>query len=229
MRTTPLKVYIHLPKCGGTTVDANLNAHLGPRFFQYVNRSDWPTLQRHAATGFRDIDVITVHNARFPYERMLTNIEAEYIAVCREPISAALSMYNFAITATHTQNYDRVKELTFWQFMALSHRIPIWSPNFQCYYLSGERNWEAAEAFLHRFGVTLYTLSELDDAYRRLTGQPLAPSLDRNKSSKTVMRADLSEMECGILEELFDIDAQLWNRAQQSAAARGALDTVKTT
>lgn len=222
MRTTPLKVYIHLPKCGGTTVDANLNAHLGPRFLQYVNRSDWSKLQCHAATGFRDIDVITVHNASFPYARMLAGIEAEYIAVCREPISAAVSMYNFATTANHTQNYERVKGLEFWQFMSLAHKIPIWAPNFQSFYLSGDRDWDTARAFLDRFDVNLYTLAELNIAYQRLAGQPLDPTLDRNKSPKTVSIGDLSNTELRILNDLFNVDAQLWDHAQAVSAARAA-------
>lgn len=220
MRTTPLKVYIHLPKCGGTTVDANLNAHLGKRFLQYVNRNDWPKLQRHAASGFTDIDAITVHNARFPYARVLTGIEVEYIAVCREPVSAAVSMYNFATTATHTQNYERVKGLDFWQFMAYAHTISLWAPNFQSYYLCGERDWDAAEAFLDRFDVALHPLSELNDVYRGISGQSLDPALDRNKSPKSVRVSDLTDTERRLLTELFDVDEKLWQRAQTVAAAR---------
>jgi len=215
MRTTPLKVYIHLPKCGGTTIDANLNHHLGDRFFQDVTRDDWKALQGHAATGFEDVDVVTVHNANFPYERVLEGIEAEFITVCREPLSAAVSMYNFATSAQHTRNFDRVKDLDFWQFVAFAHKINIWAPNFQCYYLCGSRSWEEAEAFLNRHKVKLYMLADLDRVYRDLAGWPLDPALDRNRSPKKRLKTDLSETETRILKELFDVDMELWRHAME--------------
>lgn len=226
MRSKPLKVYIHLPKCGGTTVDANLNHHLGDRFFQYVSRDDWRDLQGHVANGFENIDVMTVHNGNFAYDKVLDGVETEFITVCREPVSAAVSMYNFATSATHTRNFARVKDLNFWQFVAYSHKINIWSPNFQCFYLCGSRSWDDAQAFLETYKVRVHTLSDLNAVYKELSGQALDPALDRNRSPKTLEKTDLSETELRILNELFDMDIELWRHAMAQRSASAPVSVV---
>ena len=209
-----LRVFIHLPKCGGTSVDANLQSHFGKRFFQYVDRKDNPKLENYSQSGFDGVDVMSIHNGRFNYARSFKNVPSTYYAVCRDPIAAAVSMFNFATTAPHTQNYERVKDLEFWQFMAFSYQIPIWAPNFQSYYLCGARNWDAVKARIADLRLHLAPLSALNQTYRRMTGREMQPELDRNKSTKRLTVSDLDAREISMLREMFNVDMQLWDYTQ---------------
>lgn len=228
-----LKILIHLPKCGGTTIAANLENRLEDRFFHYISKAHDPILQHHIETGFRDIDVMMIHNPKFPYDRIPAEIEADYLAVCREPLSAAVSMYNFATNARHTRNYDKVRGLNFWQFYAFTNKINMWRPNFQTYYMCNKWHLAALEAFLDRHAVRLFPMARMAEAYSSLTGAELDPTLDRNRSpnyhklehaltsptfaventSKMITIDDLAEEELRLLADLFDVDLELWRRA----------------
>ncbi|MVO18521.1 sulfotransferase family 2 domain-containing protein [Parasedimentitalea huanghaiensis] len=208
----PLKVFVHLPKCGGTSVDANLRHHYGDRFFQYVGKKDNMAFKQHQKTGFRNVEIMTIHNGLFKYETAFEGIETSFFSVCRDPVSAAVSMFNFATTAKHTQNYTRVKGLDFWQFMSLSHKIPIWAPNFQSYYLAGQRSWQAVQARLVALDLNMAALADLNAVYHDMTGHHMDPTLDRNKSEKRLNASDLSPKELSIVTELFDVDMRLWDQ-----------------
>ncbi|MDJ0825029.1 MAG: hypothetical protein QNJ16_05940 [Rhodobacter sp.] len=240
MRDTTLKIYLHLPKCGGTTFAANVLRQFGSRCFHYISAAHLADLHRHIDTGFGGIDVVLVHSPDFPYDAMPRDIDVEYLAVCREPISAVASMYNFATNAAHSKFYPKVKGLGFWQFVAYSHKINIWHPNFQSYYLCGNRRWDAVAAFIEEFSVQLFTLDELDWVFRRLTGQGLDPTLDRNRAptyhaladplaeaassvgamADMVSAEDFSDLDRRLLEELFDTDQKLWRAALNAAQRR---------
>jgi hypothetical protein len=237
-----LTIVLHLPKCGGTTFSANFRAHLGPRFFHYIAQRDAPTLEHHIETGFRDIDVMMVHNGKFPHHRLPEDLPKRYLALVREPISAAVSMYNFATSATHTNNYERVKDLDFWRFWALTNAIEMWRPNFQTFYMTGRRDIPAAERFLETYQVALYPMSQMGPVYREISGQDLDRSLDRNRApffhpvqnaleaapvparhpERMIRKADLPARDLALLAELFQTDAYLWERANETGAAAPA-------
>ncbi|WP_172300522.1 sulfotransferase family 2 domain-containing protein [Pseudoruegeria sp. HB172150] len=234
------QVFLHLPKCGGTTLTAHLETRLGPRFFHYISKRHDAALRAHAETGFAGIDVVMVHNPKFPHDLLPPG--ARYSAIVREPVAAAISMYNFATNARHTRNYDQVKDLSFWQFFAYCHRISMWRPNFQSYYLCGRWHLAALEGFLDRHRVRLHTMDGLDAVCRDLTGQGLDPALDRNRAPSfhrlddamgaaagrvenpagLVTRGDLSEKDLRVLRALFETDMALWQMAQEQMAGQGA-------
>lgn len=240
--TEQLKIFIHLPKCGGTTITANLQQHLGERVFQYISKAHDAALMAHIENRFDGVDAIAVHNPKFPYQSLPEGIETECIAVCREPVSAALSMYNFATNARHARHYKDVRDLDFWQFFAYCHRINMWAPNFQTHYLCNYRRLPALERFLTERAVRLYPMDRLDEAYRALSGHALDRSLDRNRfpdfhplpdalhsaamaparAPRKVTRDDLTERDLRVLLALFDLDQELWNRACAAVQGPGA-------
>lgn len=232
-KMSDLKILIHLPKCSGTTISTNLRRHLGSRFFHYIRGGDHEALAGHIANGFANVDVMMIHNSGFPYQLLPKDLDIEYMTITREPISAAVSMYNFATNAAHTRNYHRVKGMSFWQFYAYCHKINIWHPNFQTYYLCGRRQPDVLKRFINRYQVKLYRMKQAAQAYTDLTGLELDPSLDRNRapnyhklddaldgpvyraeSQKNMLTVqDLSEQDTQILKELFDLDLRLWRMA----------------
>lgn len=227
------KIFLHLPKCGGTTIAANLENHLGDRFFHYISKVHDDILMRHIETGFRDIAVMMVSNPKFPHAKISPELEVEYLAICREPVSAAVSLYNFTTNARHTRNYKMVRGLSFWEFYAYAHRIDMWRPNFQTYYMCNGWNLAALDSFLERHSVQLFTMADMKDVYRRLSGRKIDPALDRNRSpnfhkidnaltsptfsvddtSKMISTKDLSKKDLRILSALFEVDFELWRRA----------------
>lgn len=206
-----LRVFIHLPKCGGTTIEANLVNHFGDRVFKFFGQNQMDDLRKHIDSGFKGVDFVTIHHPRFKYKHAFGNRPVKYYALARDPVDASVSLYNFATEKTHTRNYNNVRGMSFWQFVAYSHTIQEWRPNFQSYYLCSSRKLEKQIEFVDRIKPEIWRLEQIDLLYKVMTGREIDPSLVANVSKKQVHVNELTATEKRILSELNQVDQKLWS------------------
>jgi hypothetical protein len=101
----PLWIFLHIPKCGGTTFKAHVERYvpLEEQFFEFSNWgkeyrakrglpefADRPTEERAKAR------VLAGHNLGFGIHHLVPgNREARYFSVLRDPAERCVSLYNF--------------------------------------------------------------------------------------------------------------------------------------
>src|SRR5579872_1559294 len=126
-------IYLHLPKCGGTTFNRIIEWEypplqvfsVDPAFFRWSYRHllQWP--QERLAR----IKVFTGHMP-FGLHRSLSQ-PATYITVLRDPIDRAISQYYFALTNRRQWSHRQAKNVTLEEYVQMTYQ------NVQTKMLSG--------------------------------------------------------------------------------------------
>lgn len=214
MRNQPLKVFIHLPKCAGTTIDFRLSKFYGKKFFQYVNRDmHQEILEKHYRNGFTEIDFMSIHNPFFKYDKYFSRIEILLYTVTRDPIDAFISLYNHQTdNSLHPRFYDRVKNLSIRDFLSFSMTEEAKkniSPNFQCRYLCGSpESFRKSKRFIEEKEITYCGIQDFEKLWNCMvenidfsSDQKLLKT-KKNVSNKKISRKDL---ESSFIEEISSI------------------------
>jgi len=99
---TPLRIVVHVPKCGGRTIQNHLARHLGPRFWSVNKRYRNLPLglfgrKYDRATAFPPANILAVsgHSLGRSIERLFPGRPLVRTLVLREPENQVLSWYNF--------------------------------------------------------------------------------------------------------------------------------------
>lgn len=155
----PLWIFLHVPKCGGTTLKAHLERHF-VMDEQLVEFSHWGRSYRktHGRADFADrppeerarAEILSGHQTWYGIDRLVPRPrEARYFTVLRDPAERCVSLYNFRWSRGHApDDFD------------------IW---YRDYYLAEQRNY-----MVRFFAEALYgaALPE-DDAQRLAMAQQL--------------------------------------------------------
>jgi hypothetical protein len=107
----PLWIFLHVPKCGGTTLKAHLERHF-TMDEQLVEFSDWGRRYRktHDRPEFADrrpedrarAMILAGHQLAYGVHRLVPgNCEARYVTVLRDPAERCVSLYNFRWSRGH--------------------------------------------------------------------------------------------------------------------------------
>lgn len=107
----PLWIFLHVPKCGGTTLKAHLERHF-VMDEQLVEFSDWGRRYRKAQ-GRADFaqrpneeraraDILAGHQLAYGIHRLVPgDRETRYFTVLRDPAERCVSLYNFRWSRGH--------------------------------------------------------------------------------------------------------------------------------
>lgn len=97
-----LRVFVHVPKCGGRTVQQHLARHLGARFWSVNKRFRYLPLElfgrkfdRVATAPLDDIVAVSGHSLGRSIESLFAGRSIVRTLILREPQSQVLSWYNF--------------------------------------------------------------------------------------------------------------------------------------
>lgn len=220
--TKTIKIFIHLPKCGGTTIDYRLGKIYGEKFFQYINAGrDKEMFERHWKNGFEDIDIITVHNGSFSYNKYFQGIEKQIYTITRDPVDAFISLFNHQ-KSEHLKPrfYHDVKNLSLREFLDFSMRPPrkVIYPNFQCRYLCGEpATFKRSKKFIDKYKVIYCNISELENMFVQIVDNFDMSSVsdsgfyaNKNVSQNKVLRQDLENRFIDEIYQVFEEDKLLY-------------------
>ena len=130
----PTLIYLHLPKCGGTTLNRLmeweypilLTYSIDPSFFRW----SWYRLQRWSPARLARMRVIKGHMP-FGIHRRITR-PATYITVLREPVERVISEYYFALHYRLHPQHERMQKLTLEEYATTTPHH-----NLQCKLLAG--------------------------------------------------------------------------------------------
>ena len=101
----PLWIFIHIPKCGGTTFKAHVERYV-PIEEQFFEFSNWgrkyraerglPDFANRSESERAQARVLAGHNVSYGIHRLVTgNRQARYISVLRDPAERCISLYNY--------------------------------------------------------------------------------------------------------------------------------------
>lgn len=101
----PLWIFLHVPKCGGTTLKAHLERHF-TMDEQLVEFSDWGRRYRrnHGRPEFADrspqeracAEILAGHQLDYGVHRLVPGVRTpRYFTVVRDPAERCVSLYNF--------------------------------------------------------------------------------------------------------------------------------------
>jgi Sulfotransferase family len=110
-RSKPLWIFLHIPKCGGTTFKAHVERHLAleDEFFEFSNWGrEFRATKNIAAFEDRSVAdrakavVLAGHHVRFGIHRLVPgDREARYFCVLRDPAERCVSLYNYRWSRGH--------------------------------------------------------------------------------------------------------------------------------
>lgn len=222
-----LIVFIHLPKCGGTSLDRSLKEMFGDYWFREDANHDPRSLSREQRAR---VKVLTGHFGLVnPFIEVMER-DPFYISTVREPVSRALSMYAYMSQkhqdSTTNRLYQAPVEEGLSNLLDINH-APL--RNDMCHRLSGERSFNAAKKAIQENGMTVVTISSFSRIIEIIA--PLAPHpqpsstlhLKNTNSSKLKISAGLRQRLIGKNAEdarLFDWVAINENALLEEAAMR---------
>jgi hypothetical protein len=101
----PLWIFLHIPKCGGTTFKAHIERHLAieESFFEFSNwgrqyRADrgLPDFAHRSEMQRASAEVLAGHQLSYGIHRLVPGLrDARYFTVLRDPAERCVSLYNF--------------------------------------------------------------------------------------------------------------------------------------
>jgi hypothetical protein len=131
---SPTLIYLHLPKCGGTTLNRLIEWEYSPLRIYSVDPSffrwSWYRLLRWPERRLARLEVIKGHMP-FGIHRRLPH-PATYITVLREPVERVISEYYFALHYRLHPQHRAMQSLSLEQYAATTPHH-----NLQCKLLAG--------------------------------------------------------------------------------------------
>ncbi|AQA00229.1 hypothetical protein BWQ93_18525 [Sphingopyxis sp. QXT-31] len=149
----PLWIFLHVPKCGGTTLKAHLERHF-VMDEQLVEFSHWGRSYRktHGRPDFADrppeerasAEILSGHQTYYGIDRLVPGPrDPRYFTVLRDPAERCVSLYNFRWSRGHAPD-----DFTIW---------------YRDYYLAEQRNY-----MVRFFAEALYGTALPADGAQRL-------------------------------------------------------------
>jgi hypothetical protein len=130
----PTLLYLHLPKCGGTTLNRLIEWEYPPSRIYSIDPSffrwSWVHLLRWPPSRLARLDVIKGHMP-FGIHRRL-NRPFTYITILRDPVERVISEYYFALHYRLHPQHKRMQHLSLDQYAATTPHH-----NLQCKLLAG--------------------------------------------------------------------------------------------
>ncbi len=191
-------IFIHLPKCGGTSFKSVLYDLFG---FENVLKIWDPNFGATASVeGFLNLDLEKIGSysciaghIQYPLvrEKLGKEILAEYkvCSIVRDPISRFLSLWNYSIQNPNLPNYKEVTQRSIEEYAS-------YTTNQQCRFICGEANAERALTTIDSEYDCVFTLNSY-----KLTVDNLCREFDHslkahkiaNKSVKVISESHLSQ------------------------------------
>lgn len=165
-------IYIHIPKCGGTTTKGVLTKNFGERFRQedvlLYHKNPYTRSQIEAIIrAHHGISCFSSHrfSADLPYEAPDINCIA--FAQVRDPVDRFLSHYFFH--RTHDQNFfpeiSHMSLVEYFDWSIVDGNAPEMA-NYQSWFLTGyydERSRELIDELTRRRGLMIFPLSRFEE------------------------------------------------------------------
>jgi hypothetical protein len=131
---SPTLLYLHLPKCGGTTLNRLIEWEYPPHRIYSIDPSffRW-SYYRLLRKSPRRLDHLRVIKGHMPFgAHKLLHKAATYITVLREPVERVISEYYFALHHPLHPQHKRMQSLTLEQYAGTTPHH-----NLQCKLLAG--------------------------------------------------------------------------------------------
>ena len=137
------KVFLHIPKCGGNTVEAKFRCNNIP----YV-RIEPDTPMENVPDG-----IVTGH---FDFAKLESDESAKFFTVIRTPLDRAISHYHYCFaTKEINPEYPLIKDMSVEEF--LDKYI---SDNYMARYIIGHKWFDNEVSDVVRFGECISTINE---------------------------------------------------------------------
>lgn len=243
-------IFIHVPKCAGTDLSANLMKKV-PFLHQQMTQSHWlakddlfRALSRLVLNiRFFDDLFVTGHNSLGYYTaRRLIRPSDKVFTILRDPIQIAISQVNYVMTRlvesarTGTFSPDTREWMNFLNIDTLPFVIDpvtvqelcsrilrtkqITQPNSMCFWLGGN-DAESAIEQLADADVEITTTENYEDWLRQVWGITTTTRLNR---SETFTSADMmSHQDLSYVQEVYSEDIKLYRTIYQTLQQGGKL------
>jgi hypothetical protein len=203
--------FLHIPKCGGTTVFSVLAAIYGQQNTLNVGHELNPFFSSLSIDQRRAYHAIGGHGTLIFYDRMLGGLSEYYkITTLRDPIDRLLSEFNYAYSTPDNPGHSYVRSVG---FDAVALNYPC---NLQVFTLTGtQTDVGRAVQIVRHFFDDWALLSELADFLPRIwtaLGSPPANWVPQNPTNYVLGRADVSIETIQLLESRNAADFELLDR-----------------
>jgi hypothetical protein len=231
---TPLRIVVHVPKCGGRTIQNHLARHLGPRFWSVNKRyrnlplglfgRKYDRARTHSPAG---ILAVSGHALGRSVERLFPGRPLVRTLVLRDPESQVLSWYNFRMMRYISAGLSPYSFRLFLRSMPVDpvthFLLEYWHelPWLRIASLGPIEKRQLLDSTLDQFDaiVDISKTDQLIAWHSRALGIPQraarandSENLARQTGWQPIRLADLSEAERADLAEHVHFDRYLWRR-----------------
>lgn len=213
-------IFLHIPKTGGMTMRQLLNHHYDQQhIFKYPARKPIQAIQALTTAERSDIECVYGH-LRFGVHRHFPG-SSTYITLLRDPLDRLLSMYYYVRSRPQNRLYDKVKHLSFAQFVT-SPDPQIQTPlqNHQTRMISGRSQPDlqvAKRNIRQHFAVVGITESFPESVFimKKILGWRPVPYTKENVTKRRPRKTPISQDLTAVVEKNNALDYQLYQHAKK--------------
>ena len=198
-------LFVHIPKCGGTTFKATLHQIFGKdKVFKIWNSPNADA----SVTEFADMDIDQILTypciaGHLPYmkakEKLGDNIKQYFVCtLVRNPIDHVLSSWNYINTNSKHSAHHRISQMSFEDF------IENETNNQQCLFICGKPNSKYAAEILNNEYSLVEPLERFNSFIKRISHEFNYSVRDYkiiNKSKKIISKSSLDEKKINLIKQ----------------------------
>jgi hypothetical protein len=202
-------LFIHLPKTGGSTMHDIIKNYIFPGEINSLFIGNQEEFKQFQELNFEQVSaykVIAGHMNFMITKRNLGESIRQFFTftILRNPVAQSISLYQYILQTPKHFKYNKVKEMSFEEFIDSDSYIP----NMQCKIISNQHSWQATLEILKNDFDCFGTLENFDSIVEKIcqhfgNAVPSYPIL--NKSQKIVEQEAINS---SLLEKILSRNEQ---------------------